>query len=778
MQIGGRMKIQGVCAVAFATVFLAGCPERTTTTSTEQARSAAVPPAPIAGRRAHAVGSFAPLEDRGHLFDYDRIRVPRRVGAYTWHAVELSEAHALRAIATGMLLLTGPDGLPIRLRYERHVEHADGNWSWIGRDERGTSALLTFGEKAAFGAIPYNGTDTLRLTTAQGRAWLVETDQKMLAARATREKRVRKPDYLVPPKIAGADDAAVVEASVQAAGSTDAAPIVDLLLGYTSGFAAMLGGSSQAVTRLNNLVDLTNQIYINSNINAQVRLVRTLQVNYPDNTSNGSALGQLTGSDGSAPGNVPVPASLAPLRAAREQSAADLVSLVRRFNEPEHGNCGAAWLIGGGQTAITSDYELFGYSVVSDSQGESYPDGDYYCYDWTLAHELGHNMGAQHDIETARGENGVLEPEEYGRYSYSFGYKSSDVFTVMAYPDPGQFFGWLFSNPDANHCGPVCGIADQADNARGLRQTMPIIAAFRTPVIVIRPVRNDVGGDGKTDLLFHNASLRQLLYYEVDGVASQSGLYGGIGVGYTIGAAGDVNADRKVDLIWTSAARDLYLWAGTGAGFSSIRIGTYPSGWALIGAGDIDGDKRSDLLFHNPTLRQFSYRIMRGASVVRSALFGGVGGGYRVGATGDVNADGKLDLIWTSAARDLYLWAGNGNTFTSIRIGTYPSGWTLVGAGDIDDDGRSDLLFHNIGTGQFSYRIMRGASVVRAALLNDPGSGHRVGSTGDFNSDGKLDLMWIGASHDLILWKGDGYGFSSGWVGYHPYNEQPWVMIR
>src|SRR5688500_2282767 len=116
------MKIQGICAVAFAAVFLAGCPERATTTSPERARPAAAAPLSIAGRRADATaGSFAPLEDRGHLFDYDRIRVPRRVGAYTWHAVELSEAHALRSIATGMLLLTGPDGLPIRLRYERHV---------------------------------------------------------------------------------------------------------------------------------------------------------------------------------------------------------------------------------------------------------------------------------------------------------------------------------------------------------------------------------------------------------------------------------------------------------------------------------------------------------------------------------------------------------------------------------------------------------------------------------------------------------------------------------
>ena len=769
------MKILGMFAVVLATAFLAGCPEQTATTSTERARPAVAAPSSIPGGRTNvsAARSFALLEDRGHLLDYDRIRVPRRVGAYTWHAVELSEAHALRSIATGMLLLTGPNGLPIRLRYERHVEHVDGNWTWVGRDERGTSAILTFGEKAAFGAIPYNATETLRVTTARGRAWLVETDREKLAARAMQNKRVRKPDYLVPPRIAGTDGAAPATASGQAAVSGGTAPVVDLLLGYTPGFAAMLGGSSQAVTRLNNLVEITNQIYLNSNINAQVRLVSTLQVNYPDNTSNEVALEQLTGTDGTAPGNVPVPASLTPLRAAREQTAADLVSLVRRFNEPEHGGCGIAWLIGGGQTEITRDYELFGYSVVSDSQGENYPDGGYYCFDATLAHELGHNMGAQHDMETARGDNGSLEPEEYGRFPYSFGYKAGNYFTVMAYGDSGQILAWVFSSPESTYCGTPCGVANQADNARGLRQTIPIIATFRTPVI--RPVRNDVDGDGKTDLMYHDANGRRLIYWLMDGSSlTGSGVIGGVGAGYTVGATGDVNADRKVDLIWTSAARDLYLWAGNGSGFTSIRIGTYPAGWTLVGAGDIDGDKRSDLLFHNPSTRQFSYRIMRGATTLRSALISGVGHGYTIGATGDVNADGKLDLVWTSAARDLYLWAGNGNTFTSIPIGTYPAGWALIGAGDIDGDGRSDLLFHNPNTLQFSYRIMRGASVVRSALIGGLGNGEYVGSAGDLNGDGKHDLIWTGGYY-LYQWQGDGHGFSSGWIGYH---SEEWRVVR
>ena len=71
--------------------------------------------------------------------------------------------------------------------------------------------------------------------------------------------------------------------------------------------------------------------------------------------------------------------------------------------------------------------------------------------------------------------------------------------------------------------------------------------------------------------------------------------------------------------------------------------------------------------------------------------------------------------MWTSAARDIYFWTGNGTAFTSKKVGTYPSGWKIVGAGDVNGDGKSDLLFHNASTRQFSYRIMNGHDAPPAA---------------------------------------------------------------
>ncbi|MEN1929596.1 reprolysin-like metallopeptidase [Luteimonas sp. MJ250] len=731
--------------------------------------------------------AIAAYPNRGDLVGYDHVRLPERRGAHTFYPARVSEAHALEAIG-GTLFLTGPDGSRVALQYERHVEHPSGDWSWIGRDRNGIDAILTFGEQAVFGVVPYGEGDTLRLTTSAGQTWLATTDRNVLSPL---QKRIRAgitgPDFSIPSPVDDEDAVtaaslvSAASASVRAAG-TEGAPAqaaiggttIDVLLGYTPGFVSMLGGVSQGQTRLNHIITVGNQAFANSNVAVNLRLVGSLQVNYTDSGTNKTAIEQLTGSDGGS--NVTVPASLQPLRAARETYGADLVSLVRRFRDGDHEGCGIAWLVGGNQTAITPVYEKFGYSVISDSNGMQAPDNGHYCRDETLVHELGHNMGSQHDKEAAEDDKGEIG---YGRYPYSFGLKTTaangDFYTVMSYGDAGQTAYRIFSNPQSTFCGGrACGVANEADNARSLRATTPLIAAFRNAVVSGGYVHNDINGDGKSDLLFHNAATRQFSYRIMNGTSVvRTALISGVGPGYYVAATGDFNGDGLADIVWTSPARDLYMWTGNGNTFASVKFGTYPAGWSVVGAADVDGDGRSDVLFHNPATRQFSYRVMNGTSVTRSGLISGVGPGYYVAAAGDFNGDGLADIVWTSPAKDLFMWTGNGNTFTSARFGTYPAGWAVVGPGDVDGDGRSDLLFHNPTTRQFSYRIMNGRSVVRTGLISGVGPGYWVGATGDFGGDGKEDPVWTSTLGDLFMWTGNGNGFNSVRFGTYPSGWRP-----
>ena len=445
----------------------------------------------IPPRLAHSGGAIASYPDRGDLVSHDAVRSIQRRGAHTFYPVRLSEAHALDAIATGTLHVTGPDGGRVNLRYERHVEHPSGDWSWIGRDEHGVEGILTFGEKAVFGVLPYGEGDSLRLTTNAGQTWMAATAEGVLSPLQQRiDAGLVEPDYRLPPPLDGANGAVAAASARKAAIGAEAAPpdtttTIDLLLGYTPGFAAMLGGASQAQTRLNHMVTVGNETFVNSGVEVSLRLVGTMQVDYPDTGSNETALEQLTGSNGQS--DVAVPASLQPLRNARETYGADLVSLVRRFRDADHEGCGIAWLIGGGQTPIQSGHERFGYSAISDSNGMQAPDNNHYCRDETLVHELGHNLGSQHDVESAREGDGVLDADDYGRYPYSFGLKTSaangNFYTVMAYGDDGQIAYRVFSNPDITYCGGrACGIPNQADNARSLRGTAPLIATVQPAV--------------------------------------------------------------------------------------------------------------------------------------------------------------------------------------------------------------------------------------------------------------------------------------------------------
>ncbi|MDN5782236.1 MAG: VCBS repeat-containing protein, partial [Luteimonas sp.] len=265
-----------------------------------------------------------------------------------------------------------------------------------------------------------------------------------------------------------------------------------------------------------------------------------------------------------------------------------------------------------------------------------------------------------------------------------------------------------------------------------MNQVMPVVASFRATVVPLANAQhNDVNADGFSDLLFHNAATRQFSYRIMNGTTvNRDKLIGNVGPGYSAVATGDFNGDSNADVIWTSAARDIYMWLGNGTDFVSTKVGTYPAGWKIVGAGDVNGDGKSDVLFHNATTRQFSYRLMDGKKTIGSALIGPVGPGYTVATIGDFNNDGKVDVVWTSAKRDIYIWMGSGSKFTSSLAGTYPAGWKLVSGqyADVNGDGKTDLLFHNATTRQFSYRIMNGTRTVGSALIAPVGPGYTVAS--------------------------------------------------
>ena len=345
--------------------------------------------------------------------------------------------------------------------------------------------------------------------------WMMKNRARMLARPSGRgvtpEPSMRGGPSAVPPVVAGS---------------------IDLLAVYTDA-AATRAGNIHAYIQLG--IDNTNRAWSQSGVEWGLRLAGVRRVDYTESGPIGSyfydALDRLTLERG----DYDPDGDMDEVHQWRDEYGADLVMLVvdRNVEGGVSGFCGLAW-IGFYADRISQDGR-FGFSVIGiDCESVTFP---------VVAHEIGHNMGGEHNPPYASATRPGLWPYRHGRCDLVGGWH-----TVMSYGSDGAGGECRrtiprLSSPNLTWEGRPTGDATVRDNLRVHRQSAPIVAGFRGA----KPTQMDLplvtaDGDARQTLVRIVNRWDQAGAVRIEGYDSEGVRHGPIGVSLAPGGVVNLNS--------------------------------------------------------------------------------------------------------------------------------------------------------------------------------------------------------------------------------------------
>ncbi|MEA2163089.1 MAG: hypothetical protein QOK37_1216 [Thermoanaerobaculia bacterium] len=373
-------------------------------------------------------------------------------------------------------------------------------------------------------------------------------------------------------------------------------------------------------------------------------------------------------------------------------------------------------------------------------------------------------------------------------------YNGDGIPDVIVAGPPNQLFNYLQGRGDGTFADPIkfsvpIPLKIVAADASG--DGHPDLVVFTGQSIVVVPVNGDgtfapsiassvvsggddfvIGdfdGDGKLDAVWGTDSSLVFAHGSGDGHFA-SGTPFDQGARPNVIAKGNWNSDGKLDLAFTEFGSNTVSVLFNDGGGTFRPPATLHAAAEVLGiyAGDFNNDGHDDLLVitRSATAELFlghgdgtfdSSRVVSLPGPVRDNRPTGPINLNPITAIGDFNNDARLDFITR-----VTLYGGDflatllGNGDGTFRQGSFTPGSGPLAGADTDRDGNTDLIVGSFTAA--SVAVLRGrgdgtfntAPIVYPSLVTSEKNNNGVVATGDWNSDGRIDMAVLDSTTSAI----------------------------
>lgn len=278
------------------------------------------------------------------------------------------------------------------------------------------------------------------------------------------------------------------------------------------------------------------------------------------------------------------------------------------------------------------------------------------------------------------------------------------------------------------------------------------------------------------------------LYHFRAMATNSSGTTNGSDVTFTtrscVAPPGDFDGDGKADLtIWRPGSAT-WFWLTSSSAYHYAAAGVKQWGSQALGdvplLRDIDGDRQLDLIVWRASTGTW-YWLTSSTGYSYATQGQKQWGNQTLGDVpmlGDIDGDGKADLIIWRASTGTWFWLTSSSGYSYAQSGTKQ--WGNLGLGDVpkvadmDGDGNVDLVVWRASTGTWYWLTSSSGYNYSAQMVRQWGNSSLgdVPLLGDLDGDGLADLTVWRAPTGTWFWLTSSSGFSYATAGVKQWGNQ------